>query len=245
MALASIDEAIRTAVCVGGDPEKLAILDNFGWPSVDDEVTMGTLVRACEACRDGALAYGVPFISGKDSLHNQFTNQETREVLRIPRTLLISAIGVIDDVRKCLTMDLKHPDSEVLLIGPKSGATLEQLRQIHRFIADQIKEEVVASCHDVSDGGAIVAAAEMCIASGIGIAVEPAEGLFDETTGSYLVEVRDAGRVAEISAECAQRGIACRRFGLTLSRPVFSLVESTQDISIDELTKAWRGTLDW
>jgi phosphoribosylformylglycinamidine synthase len=88
-------------------------LDNFCWPSVDDEITMGTLVRACEACRDAALAFKIPFISGKDSLHNQFTNSETGEVIRIPRTLLISAIGVIDDVRKCVTMDLKNRTGRV------------------------------------------------------------------------------------------------------------------------------------
>jgi len=68
---------------------------------------MGTLVRACEACYDAAKAYGIPFISGKDSLHNQFTNSETGEVIRIPNTLLISAIGVIDDVHRCVTMDFK------------------------------------------------------------------------------------------------------------------------------------------
>ena len=91
MAIASIDEAIRNVVAVGAQLDKIAILDNFCWPSVDDEMTMGTLVAACEACRDAALAHGIPFISGKDSLHNQFTNQETGEVLRIPSTLLISA----------------------------------------------------------------------------------------------------------------------------------------------------------
>ena len=107
MAIASIDEAIRNAVAIGADPTKLAILDNFCWPSVDDERTMGTLVAACEACYDASMAYGIPFISGKDSLHNQFTNQETGQVLKIPNTLLISAIGVIEDVRKCVTMDLK------------------------------------------------------------------------------------------------------------------------------------------
>ena len=77
MALAAIDEAIRNVVAVGADPDQVAILDNFCWPSVDDELTMGTLVRACEACRDAALAYRIPFISGKDSLHNQFTDTET------------------------------------------------------------------------------------------------------------------------------------------------------------------------
>ena len=108
MAIAAIDEAIRNVVAVGADPSQIAILDNFCWPSVDDERTMGTLVRACEACRDAALAYGIPFISGKDSLHNQFTNQETGQVMKIPNTLLISAIGVIDDVRKCVTMDFQQ-----------------------------------------------------------------------------------------------------------------------------------------
>src|SRR5205085_7689142 len=87
MAIASIDEAIRNAVCVGADPNKLAILDNFCWPSVDDERTMGALVRACEACRDASIAFGAPFISGKDSLHNQFTDPETGRVIRIPNPL--------------------------------------------------------------------------------------------------------------------------------------------------------------
>src|SRR5882762_10691669 len=100
MALAAIDEAIRNVVAVGADPSKIAILDNFCWPSVEDERTMGDLARTCEACYDAAKAYGIPFISGKDSLHNQFTNQETKEVIKIPNTLLIRAIGVIEDVRK-------------------------------------------------------------------------------------------------------------------------------------------------
>jgi phosphoribosylformylglycinamidine synthase len=78
MSLAAIDEAIRNVVAVGADPAQIAILDNFCWPSVEDEQTMGTLVRACEACRDAALAYRIPFISGKDSLHNQFTDQRDR-----------------------------------------------------------------------------------------------------------------------------------------------------------------------
>jgi len=80
MSIAAIDEAVRNVVAVGADPDRIAILDNFCWPSVDDEITMGTLVRACEACRDAALAFGIPFISGKDSLHNQFTDSETGRV---------------------------------------------------------------------------------------------------------------------------------------------------------------------
>ena len=136
----SIDEAIRNAVAVGADPGRLAILDNFCWPSVDDEHTMGTLVAACEACHDAAKAYGIPFISGKDSLHNQFTNQETGQVMKIPNTLLISAIGVIEDVRKCVTMDLKGgPDRVVAMAKPRSDA-LDALAAAHRAIAGIIRD---------------------------------------------------------------------------------------------------------
>ena len=114
--------------------DKLAILDNCCWPGTDNEEAMGQLVRACEACRDAALAYGIPFISGKDSLHNQFTNSETGEVIRIPNTLLISAIGVIDDVRKCVTMDLKNRTARVVLVAARD-AKLETLAATHRALA--------------------------------------------------------------------------------------------------------------
>src|SRR6185437_6839303 len=133
MALSSIDEAVRNVVAVGADPNRIAILDNFCWPSVDDERTMGTLVRACEACRDAALAYGIPFISGKDSLHNQFTNSETGHVIRIPNTLLISAIGVMEDVRRCVTMDLKSAGNVICLLTAPHGkeSDLNALRSVH------------------------------------------------------------------------------------------------------------------
>ncbi|MCH7871973.1 MAG: phosphoribosylformylglycinamidine synthase [Planctomycetes bacterium] len=72
MAMASIDEALRNIVCVGGDPAQTALLDNFCWGRTDDPWQLGGLVRAAQACYDGAIAYGVPFVSGKDSLNNEF-----------------------------------------------------------------------------------------------------------------------------------------------------------------------------
>ncbi len=206
MALASIDEAIRNVVAVGADPERIAILDNFCWPSVDDERTMGTLVRACEACRDAALAYRIPFISGKDSLHNQFTNQETGQVLRIPRTLLISAIGIIDDVRRCATMDFKLPGAPVYLIETKVAGDMGALAATHRAMARLIREGQVASVHDVSDGGLLVAAADMAIASGRGINLAPEflarDDPFAERPGRYMIELRasafEAGRGTQV-----------------------------------------------
>jgi phosphoribosylformylglycinamidine synthase len=231
MAIAAIDEAIRNVICVGADYTRIAILDNFCWPSVEDEMTMGTLVRACEACRDAALAFGIPFISGKDSLHNQFTNQETGEVIRIPPTLLISAMGIVEDVRKCVTMDFKTPGNAVFLVQSEDGNDLPSLASTHRLLANWIAEGRIVAAHDVSDGGIAVAAAEMCIASGLGLAVELDLG-FEERPGQYLVEVRD-GKSFD--------GLA--RVGTVQQAPI--LKTAGDEISLAELTRAWRGTLDW
>ena len=111
--LHAIDEAVRNVVCTGTDPDRIAILDNFCWPKCDDPWQLGTLVRAAEACYDGALAYRTPFVSGKDSLSNQFTTEDG-ELLTIPQTMLISALGIIDDVTKCVTMDAKQPGNALL-----------------------------------------------------------------------------------------------------------------------------------
>lgn len=250
MAFAGIDEAIRNAVCVGGDPDRLAILDNFCWPSVDDEITMGTLVRACEACRDGALAYGVPFISGKDSLHNQFTNQETGQVIRIPNTLLISAVGVIENVHRCITMDFKHEASRVLLITPVD-TELATLSRLHRGVASIIRDGLIDACHDISDGGLAAAIAEMCIGGNKGIAVPESlllnEAAFAEPRGCYVVELAELASMDEIRsrlgdvAEIVDAGITQPQPVLTLT----SVKKTTFDIPVEELTTAWRGTLDW
>jgi phosphoribosylformylglycinamidine synthase len=251
MAVWSIDEAVRNAVAVGADPTKTAILDNFCWPSVDDERTMGTLVRACEACRDAALAYGVPFISGKDSLHNQFTNQETGEVLRIPNTLLISAISVIEDVRNCVTMDLKGRTHRVAMIAAKRPGELSNLAATHRAVAKVIADGQVVAVHDISDGGLAAAAAEMCIASGLGMVVGADlfmnERAFAESPGRYLVELTDQTTSDDLrkrlgdTAEVTDVGLVqhLRKFTVTTEK------ERVMEIGLEELTAAWRGTLDW
>ncbi|MGD0462790.1 MAG: phosphoribosylformylglycinamidine synthase subunit PurS [Tepidisphaeraceae bacterium] len=242
MAIASIDEAIRNVVAVGADPDRVAILDNFCWPSVDDERTMGTLVRACEACRDAAIAYGIPFISGKDSLNNQFTNKETGQVLRIPRTLLISAIGVIEDVGNCVTMDLKSRGDRVVLIEPFDPADLAALGRLHRAMARLIRAGKASACHDVSDGGVAVAAAEMCIASGLGLIVSESlatDAAFAETPGRFLVELADGAQSDEF-----ERVAKTIDFATVQQSPRLTF-KSGLELEVSELTRAWRGTLDW
>jgi phosphoribosylformylglycinamidine synthase len=256
MAIASIDEAIRNVVAVGADPAKTAILDNFCWPSVDDERTMGTLVRACEACRDAAMAYRIPFISGKDSLHNQFTNQETGKVIRIPNTLLISAISVIDDVRRCVTMDLKDPrEGHIALISAKPGAGLKELAAAHRAMADAIGKELIISCHDVSDGGWLTAAAEMCIAGNLGMKIDAArDDYFTESPGRYLVEIHGQG-INQLQTLIHNHGVEMTLIGRTSadSTPALQVSHLQANRSerigchvfVKDLTQAWRGTLDW
>ena len=250
MAVAAIDEAVRNVVCVGADFGRLALLDNFCWPSVDDELTMGTLVAACEACRDAALAFGTPFVSGKDSLHNQFTDTETGRVIRIPPTLLISAIGIVPDVRRCVTMDLKRRTARVCLVSAPNVADLRSLADLHRQVASVIGVGRVAAAHDVSDGGVAAAAAEMCIASGLGLIVGEehlaGDAAFAEGPGRYLLELADGTstddlRAAVPAAEVADFGLVQHLRKLTVT----SAKQRVAELSIEEMTIAWRGTLDW
>ncbi len=106
---------MRNVVAVGADPARIALLDNFCWGNTDRPEVLGSLVRAAEACRDIAVAYRMPFISGKDSLNNEFHAQGRHIV--IPPTLLISAMGIVPDVRRCVTMDLKEPGNVLFLVG--------------------------------------------------------------------------------------------------------------------------------
>jgi phosphoribosylformylglycinamidine synthase len=121
MTLAAIDECVRNLVCVGADPSRIAILDNFCWPSCGKAENLGSLVRAAEGCYDGAKAYRTPFVSGKDSLNNQlkYTDPATgkERVIEIPPTLLISGMGIVPDVRVATTMDAKRAGNVLLLVG--------------------------------------------------------------------------------------------------------------------------------
>ncbi len=126
MALAAIDECVRNLVCVGADPERIAILDNFCWPSCGKPENMASLVRACAGCYDGAKAYRTPFVSGKDSLNNQlsYVDAATGEsrTIEIPPTLLITGLGIVPDTRRAVSMDAKRPGNLLVLVGETGTA---------------------------------------------------------------------------------------------------------------------------
>jgi phosphoribosylformylglycinamidine synthase len=116
MAWAAVDEAIRNCVAVGADPDRIALLDNFCWGNPNLPDRLGSLVRCARGCHDAAVAYGAPFISGKDSLNNEYVGADGYKHA-IPGTLLISALGIVPDVRHTVTMDLKAPGDWVYVVG--------------------------------------------------------------------------------------------------------------------------------
>jgi phosphoribosylformylglycinamidine synthase subunit PurSL len=192
MAASAIDEAVRNVVAVGGDPDRIAILDNFCWGNTERPETLGSLVRAAIACHDVAVAWQTPFISGKDSLNNEFTWVDAageRQQISIPPSLLISAIGQVDDARGCVTMDLKEPGNLLYLVGSTrqelggshatmllglEGGEVPQVdlplaRRIFQQLHAAIRGGVVRACHDLSEGGLAVALAEMAFGGELGV----------------------------------------------------------------------------
>ncbi len=198
MAGCVIDEAVRNCVAVGADPDRIALLDNFCWGNTERPETLGSLVRAAQGCHDVALAYGTPFISGKDSLNNEYTHEGTS--LAIPPTLLISAMGQVPDVRRCVTMDLKEVGNVLLIVGQTrnhlggshwlmtrglGGGTVPSVDPamgppIFRAVHAAMQRGLVRSCHDLSEGGLAAALAEMALAGGLGANVSLEKVPLDE-----------------------------------------------------------------
>jgi phosphoribosylformylglycinamidine synthase II len=277
MTLAAIDEAVRNAVCVGADPDRIAILDNFCWAKCDKPENLGSLVRAAEACYDGALAYRTPFVSGKDSLNNQFT-REDGSIIEIPPTLLISAMGIVSNVERCVTMDAKAAGNILMQIGatgPQLGAShyalltgvggdiprvdLSTAPHQLRTVARLIGQGHIRSAHDCSEGGLLVAAAEMAFAGRLGVELDLA-GVprrrsaddvalcFAETPTRFVVEVA-AEHFHDVARALTDAGVPFGQIGkftegdrMTVTSPAAGQV---MEASLDALRKAWQVPLDW
>ncbi len=188
MALAGIDEAVRNLISVGARPDRIALLDNFCWGNCTKPETLGTLVRSAQACYDGATAFKAPFISGKDSLNNEF-ECEDGSTISIPPTLLVSAVSIVEDVNNCVTMDLKDSDNLLFIIGETKNelggshyykirkqlgsnvpkVDLRKAPKIAEKISEAINQQLIESCHDCSEGGLAVTLAEMAFAGELGI----------------------------------------------------------------------------
>jgi len=249
MAILAIDEALRNVVCVGADPNRIAILDNFCWPKVDNERSLGALVRTCRGAYDAAVAYGLPFVSGKDSLNNEFSMSEAEgartgfgERIAIPYTLLISAVGIVEDIRQCVSMDLKSPGNRLVVASaPVDRVGLAGAKELHDRVSGLIRGGKVHAAHDVSDGGLAVAVAEMCIGGACGVSIDIdenayADDVFTPIATTYVLEMSEsdakAGGIPII-------GIVEKEPRLRLAAPGGVLV----DVPVSELANAWRKPL--
>ncbi len=292
MAASAIDEAVRNCVAVGADPARIAILDNFCWGDCEKPETLGSLVRAALACHELAIALGTPFISGKDSLNNEFRYVDAsgkKQSIAIPPSLLISAMGQVDDVSRCVTMDLKQAGNVLYQVGETKNElggshfafvnglgggitpTVDPARAKATFTAmhKAIHAGLVRACHDLSEGGLAVAAAEMAFAGGLGarlylLEVPHAIGktetaaipgglaailLFSESNSRFLVEV---------PTECVQHfeetmgDVPHAAIGEVLESPRLVVADLDPmadrhliDASIDGLKAAWQKPLSF
>jgi len=260
MAASVIDEALRQIVAVGGDINRCAILDNFCWGNTNKPDRLGGLVRASQACYAIAKTYGVPFISGKDSLNNEYSTGN--KTISIPPTLLISCIAVMDDISKAVSMDAKRPGNSVYLIGTtKNELGGSQYYKIRGFagndvpkvdakrgkclmnaLAKAISRGCVAACHDCSDGGMSVALAEMAFAGGFGmdICLDPANASSEQNTLSdetLLFSESNTRFIAEISDENrflkSMKGLPVWKLGHVRNNTLFTIKNHSKKTIIE------------
>jgi phosphoribosylformylglycinamidine synthase subunit PurSL len=243
MMACAIDEAIRNAVAVGGDPGRMVGLDNFCWPdpvqsekTPDGEYKLAQLVRANKALDFYTRAYQVPCISGKDSMKNDFMAGAGK--ISVPPTVLFSVLGTIDDVRKAVTMDVKAAGDLVYIVGityqelggseylamhdlvsnqvPQVRA--EQAKELYKKLHAAIMKGTVASCHDCSDGGLGIALAESAFAGGFGMEVDlakvPAEGIERD---DYLLFSESQSRFVVTIHPTKQKAFLSLMKGISLS----------------------------
>jgi phosphoribosylformylglycinamidine synthase subunit PurSL len=332
MAINAVDEALRNLTAVGGDIERASILDNFCWGNPTDPMQLGMLVRAVKGCYDAAIGYGTPFISGKDSLNNEYRSNGER-VPVIP-TLLISALGVIDDAAQTIDMSLKQsgnllfqigitrnelagshyaeilgepqapslqetneseysrgdPRGRPILRSPLGGVgmpsrspfgcagdtqsltnttvphvDIKTARITMKTLGSAIRMGLVQSCHDLSEGGLAVAAAEMSLAGLLGMTIDvkqtPHETtilaedtkspndfntilLFSESASRFLVEISPEHQHA-FEAFMRANGVydfAC--IGIVNNTERFVIQNANQlliDLPVNELQAAWQG----
>jgi len=277
----AIDEAIRNAVAVGGDVNYMAGCDNFCWcdpvqseSTPDGEHKLAQLVRANQALAHYCLGFGVPCVSGKDSMKNDYKGGGQK--ISIPPTVLYSVIGVIPDVNKCLTSDFKKAGDLIYVLGltkPEFGGSeisaqldfsSSRVPQVDLLSAKARYESVfsatqaglINACHDCSDGGLGVALAEMCIGGRLGADIDlskvPTNGDLNVTG---LLYAESASRLV-VSAPSAKQESFEARFSGQICACVGKVSEDSKLTAklddtivfggdVNELVRAFKATLDW
>ncbi len=189
MAACAIDTAIRNAVVAGADIKKIVLLDNFCWCSPEDRGRLGQLKAAAKACYDYAIAYGTPFISGKDSMYNDFKGYDEKDrpvKISIPPTLLISSIGIIDDITKSISIDLKFPGDLIYLLGNNI-----KNRKLYEDYHRCVEKGLITSAVSVGRGGLTIALVKTAMAGMLGMNINIPHNipLFSEIPGRIVASI--------------------------------------------------------
>jgi len=270
-AISAHDECLRNLVAVGADPERVAVLDNFCMGDPNRPEVLWDLLESARACRDAALAHRTPFISGKDSFYNEYAAEDGSR-RSVPPSLLISGMGIVPFPDSVPGSWLKAAGNYLYLVGdfePRFGGSLyassfgapdgadlrvpgapKASKLLYKKLHAAIGKGLVASAHDVSEGGIALALAEMCIGGRLGTRLRPpakhvgaeaslAAALFGETNGCLIVEI-DGGRRTDF--EEAMMGSSILPIGTTLEDPNL-VIETGQEVTIalDELSASWKG----
>ncbi len=254
----AVAEAWRNITAVGGRP--LAITDNLNFGNPEKPEIMGQIVAAIKGMGEACRALDFPVVSGNVSLYNETNGQA------IQPTPTVGAVGLIDDLAAIAGLPFKAPDEPIVLVGATEGwlgaslylrevcgreegapppVDLAAERRNGDFVRGQITAGRVTACHDVSDGGLLVAVAEMAMASGIGAAVEVPEGapahawLFGEDQGRYVLACRDDALAALLAAAEAA-GVPAAVIGRTGGEAVTAAGSA---IAVAALRRAHEGWL--
>ncbi|MBI2085428.1 MAG: phosphoribosylformylglycinamidine synthase subunit PurL [Candidatus Aenigmarchaeota archaeon] len=277
----AIDEAIRSVIAVGGDMERIVFNDNFCWPSpLEDKHKMAQLVRANMALHDYCIEYETPCISGKDSMtiDTDYTDQNGNKarISGLP-TVLMSAMARMDDVKSYVSMDSKAAGDFVYVLGVTKdemggsefydmhgaiGDTVpivdaKSAKNLYKSVSDATKKGLIASIHDVSQGGLGVALAETAFAGGYGMDVNlsrlRAQGvdrnykaLFSESASRFVVTI-DPTKADEFEKTLGNNPYA--RVGYVSSKDAFYIRGLDGHVaiaaSIYELKDSWQSRFGW
>ena len=272
-AAAGIEESLRNLVAMGVPFKKVALLDNFSWGNCTKPENLGALVRACQACYDLAMHYGTPFISGKDSLNNEYSHGG--ETIVIPHTLLITAMTVIDDVTKSITMDVKQPGDAVIVVGHTkrelggseflgwldgAGAQIDGdiVPKLDKELSKSVLEAIsrataaglVNAAHDCSDGGLATAVAEMAFAGGYGMDLDLSKAPQDDGLEAFSVLFSESLSRLVLTVPAAQVDDIGDVLGDVPWAQIGTVAEHDElriatvgSWKINDLRDAWRGAL--
>ncbi|HET6351052.1 MAG TPA: phosphoribosylformylglycinamidine synthase subunit PurL [Coriobacteriia bacterium] len=256
----AVAEAARNVTCTGGDPAAITDCLNFGNPEKPE--VFWTFYEAIRGMSDACKAFGVPVISGNVSFYNESFGQP------IYPTPTVGLVGLIDDIDAHCTMDFKDEGDVIILVG-ETEAELggsEYLKVEHDVVAgmppaldldlelgvqavvrDGIRNALIKSAHDCSEGGIAVALAESCIAGGVGADVclddelHPLASLFSETQSRIVVTVADED-AEDLVDTLAAAGVPYSVIGSVRGERL--AIEGRLDVSLEELRDAYLPSLE-